>query len=111
MHLNVILRTNASLSGTFWYHAHLGSEYSMGLHGPLIVLNPNKEAENNERVSGTVHGNHHIVPLFHFYQISALIVHFLSYPIWVFSLTVLNDINRTAFQSCILYIIPFDMQS
>ena len=31
-------RTIAQPSGTFWYHSHHGSEFSMGLHGALVVI-------------------------------------------------------------------------
>ncbi len=38
----------ASLSGTYWYHSHLGTQRTQGAYGPFIVLeNP---AENNFRV-------------------------------------------------------------
>ena len=39
MHLNIPShRMRATPGGTFWYHSHHGYEFTMGLHGPLIVI-------------------------------------------------------------------------
>jgi len=42
-------RLIAEPAGTFWYHAHLGDQYSMGIHGPLIVLDRTQEQANAKR--------------------------------------------------------------
>ena len=45
-----ILRFMADKAGTYWYHSHLGTQRSMGIAGPLIVLPKSREDELLRRV-------------------------------------------------------------
>ena len=47
---STIFRFMADKAGTYWYHSHLGTQRSMGLAGPLIVLPKSREDEQRRRV-------------------------------------------------------------
>lgn len=46
----------ATHPGTYWYHAHIGAQYSDGLRGPLIV-HDKKDSDVEEEYIFTVSGN------------------------------------------------------
>ena len=41
----------ADSAGTYWYHSHLGTQRSMGIAGPLIVLPKSRKTELLRRVN------------------------------------------------------------